>query len=171
MPVGVHRRRSEHDAVFAPNPGASNHPSHASPRSSLKMAVPRRLSRPDRSGKDSLRHARLRECPPSARARLYEDGARVDPGRLIETAFRDRHPADGPETYVLAWLSVVRTSADVPRAAAALAERLSRLQLGVRSPWQRRLIELLAFVAKHRRRSSTGGAIRSIPSAARKGLS
>jgi hypothetical protein len=140
------------------------------------MAQPRRLSRPDRPAKDSHRKAHLRRCPPSASLRSgaerrYGDGTSVDPGRLIEKAFRDRRPADDPETYVLAWLSLVRSSAEVPRAAAALAERLSRLRLGVRSPWQRRLIELLTFVAKHRRRSSAGGALRSITSASKKGLS
>jgi len=140
------------------------------------MAQPRRLSRPDRPAKDSYRRARLHGCTPSAclrrgTARPSDDGTRIDPGRLIENAFRDRLSADDPETYVIAWLSLVRASSHVPCAAAALAEHLSRLQLGVRSPWQRRLIELLTFVAKHRRRSSAGGALRSVPSAARKGLS
>jgi hypothetical protein len=176
MPIGAHRRRSEHDAVAARNPGATHHRTHTPPRGGLKMAQPRRLSRPDRPGKDS-HPARLHRCPPFARVRSgaewpRDDGTRIDPGRLIESAFRDRRPADDPETYVLAWLSVVGTSADVPRAAVALTERLSRLQLGVRSPWQRRLIKLLAFIAKHRRRSSAGGAgLRSITCAARKGLS
>lgn len=90
---------------------------------------------------------------------------------LSRARFGTRRPADDPETYVLTWLSVVRASGDVPRAAAALAERLSRLQLRVRSPWQRRLIELLAFVAQHRRRSSASGALRSITTAARKSMS
>ena len=134
------------------------------------MAQPRRLSRPDRPEKDSHRSARLHGCSSFARVTPYHDGTRIDPGRLIETAFRDRRPADDPETFVLAWLSLMRACPDVPRAATALAERLSRLQLGVRSPWQRRLIELLAFVAKHRRRSSAG-ALRSIKPVARKGLS
>jgi len=133
------------------------------------MALPRRLSRPDRPAKDSHRSARSHGCTAFARVRHHDDGAWIDPGRLIENAFRDRRPADDPETYVLAWLGVLRTPADVPRAEAALAERLSRLQLGVRSPWQRRLFELLEFVARHRRRSSAGRLLRSIPSAARKG--
>lgn len=176
MPVGVHRRRSEHDTGPAPEPGAAHHLSRTPPRSRLNMAKLRRLSRPDRPQTDSHRKARLDRCPPFARGRSgaaspHDDGTRIDPGRFIENAFRDRRPADDPETYVLAWLSLVRASADVPRAAAVLAERLSRLQLGVRSPWQRRLIELLAFVAKHRRRSSGGGPLRSITSAARKGMS
>jgi hypothetical protein len=169
MPVGVHRRRSEHDAVPAPNPCASSHQSPTSPRCSLRMAQPRRLSRPDRPTKDSHRVARSHECPPFARVSRHDDGARIDPGRLIENAFRDRRPADDPETYLLAWLSLMRASADVPRAAAVLAARLSLLPLGVRSPWQRRLIELLEFVARHRPRSSGGRLLRSIPPAARKG--
>jgi hypothetical protein len=75
---------------------------------------------------------------------------------LIETAFRQRCPADDPETYVLAWLIAVGLAADVPRAAGLLAARLSRLRLGVRSPWQRRLLELLHFIARHRRRPRAG---------------
>jgi hypothetical protein len=80
------------------------------------------------------------------------DGLRIDPGRLIETAYRDRHPEDVPETYVLAWLAILAPPVDTPRAAAKLVARLSRLHTGVRSSWQRRLIELLEFIARHRRR-------------------
>jgi hypothetical protein len=133
------------------------------------MVLPRRLSRPDRPAKDSHRSARSRGRTVCARATRHDDGAWIDPGRLIENAFQGRSPADDPETYVLAWLGLLRTPADVPRAAAALAERLSRLKPGVRSPWQRRVIEILEFVATHRRRSSAGAPMRSIPSAARKG--
>jgi hypothetical protein len=92
----------------------------------------------------------------------------IDPGRLIEDAFRNRHPADDPETYVLAWLAVLQAPAEAPRAAAILAARLRRLRVGVLSPWQRRLIALLDFVAHHRRRESRG-VLRSITSSARKG--
>jgi hypothetical protein len=86
---------------------------------------------------------------------------------LIETAFRDRHPADDPETYVLAWLAVLEAPDDVPCAAAILASRLRGLRVGALSPWQERLIDLLDFVARHRRREF-GGALRSIRSSARK---
>jgi hypothetical protein len=92
----------------------------------------------------------------------------IDPGHLIETAFRNRCPADDPETYVLAWLAVLRVPADAPCAAAVLASRLRCLSVGVLSPWQRRLIALLDFVARHRRRG-LGGAIRSIKPSPRKG--
>jgi hypothetical protein len=137
------------------------------------MAQPRRQSRPDRPAVDSHQGARLarRSSPAgteSAAPSAHDDSHGIDPGRLIEIAFRDRCPADEPETYVLAWLAVLRAPVDAPCAAAILAERLRRLPICVRSPWQRRLIELLDFVARHRRRKH-GDALRSINSPARKG--
>jgi hypothetical protein len=94
---------------------------------------------------------------PTARARSYSpgDGDRIDPGRLIESAFRGRNQADDPETYILAWLTLLPVPADVPRSAAILSGRLLRLRTGTRSTWQRRLLELLAFVARHRRAAPT----------------
>jgi hypothetical protein len=104
----------------------------------------------------------------SATPGAHDGSHGIDPGRLIETAFRSRHPADDPETYVLAWLAVLRAPDEAPCAAAVLASRLRRLRVGVLSPWQRRLIALLDFVAEHRRREH-GGALRSITPSARKG--
>jgi hypothetical protein len=101
---------------------------------------------------------------------VHDDSHGIDPGRLIETAFRNRSPVDDPETYVLAWLAVLPAMADAPRAAAILAGRLRRLRVGVPSPWQRRLIVLLDFVARHRRREH-GGALRTVTSPAKKGTS
>jgi hypothetical protein len=98
------------------------------------------------------------------------DGDRIDPGRLIETAFRDRRRADDPETYVLAWLALLRPSADVPRAAATLKVRLMRECSGALTPWQRRLIELLSFVARHVRRRPAH-ALQSIALLSKKGMS
>lgn len=126
---------------------------------------------------DSHRGARRQGCTPSVYARggttrSHDDGTRIDPGRLLETAFRERQLADDPETYVLAWLALMRVPEGALRAAAALAQRLSDLQLGVRSPWQRRLIELLNFIARYRRRHrNPAAALRSITSAAKKGMS
>jgi hypothetical protein len=139
------------------------------------MAQPRRMSRPDRPAVD--RHHRARQArrsppltPESVRPGTHDDSHGIDPGRLIETAFRDCCPADDPETYVLAWLAVLPATADAPCAAAILAERLKRLPIGVRSPWQRRLSALLDFVACHRRRKQ-GDTLRSVKSPARKGVS
>jgi hypothetical protein len=104
----------------------------------------------------------------SASPGAHDDGHGIDPGRLIETAFRSRYQADDPEAYVLARLAVLWAPDDAPCAAAGLASRLRHLSVGVLSPWQRRLIALLDFVAGHRRRDH-GRALRSITSSARKG--
>jgi hypothetical protein len=104
----------------------------------------------------------------SAGPEVHGDTHGIDPGRLIETAFRSRHPADDPETYVLAWLAVLRARDDASCAAAALASHLRRLSVGVLSPWQHRLFALLDFVAQHRRRENLG-ALGSITSSAKKG--
>jgi hypothetical protein len=89
---------------------------------------------------------------------------------LIETAFRHRSHADDPETCVLAWLALVRGRTDVPSAAAALKARLTRLRIGTLSAWQRRILELLAFVARHRRRGSVSAISRNNP-LSKKGMS
>jgi len=121
------------------------------------MAQPRHLSRPDRPALDC--HARVRvgrRFALAAKARPHSpcNGDRIGPGRPIETAFRHRCHADDPETYLLAWLALVRTHTDVPAAAAALRARLTHLPIGTLSLWQRRTLKLLAFVARHRRRGS-----------------
>lgn len=113
-------------------------------------------------------------CAPArstfATAAHADDGLHVDPGRLIENAYRERVPADAPETYLLAWLAILPSKADAPRAAASLLHRLVRLQPLARSPWQHRVIELLELVAKHRRRA-TGGASSSVQFSSAKGKS
>jgi hypothetical protein len=121
------------------------------------MTQPRRLSRPDRPALDS--HPRVRSGRPflaqrDARPQSPSDGDRIDPGRLIETAFRHRWHADDPETYVLAWLALVRTHTDASFAAAALKARLTHLRIGPLSHRQCRILELLAFAARHVRRGS-----------------
>ncbi|MGE0629637.1 MAG: hypothetical protein AB7O43_17650 [Hyphomicrobiaceae bacterium] len=82
----------------------------------------------------------------------------------METAFRDGQRADNPETYVLAWLALLQAD-DAPREAAALKTRLMLLSIDALSQWQRRLIELLTFVAGHRRRRPAGAfhTIQSLP--------
>jgi hypothetical protein len=122
---------------------------------SLTMAQPRLLSRPDRRSKDS----RPRE---QSRQRLFavqrdqttsvspDDGDQIDPGRLIETAFRRPSHSDDPETYLLAWLALIGLHR-APRAASELKQRLLELPLETPTPWQRRLVSLLAFVAAHAR--------------------
>jgi hypothetical protein len=150
---GVHRRRSNHDAARAPERGAFPQLSRPSSHGCLNMAQPRRVSRPDRSAVDHHRRVNRgrHSSPPRAEgASPRYDGDWIDPRRLIESAFRDRGRADDPETYVLAWLALLRAPADAPWAAATLSGRLMRLRIGTQSAWQRRILELLAFVARHR---------------------
>jgi hypothetical protein len=121
------------------------------------MAQPRRWSRSDRLTGRQRWHRRA----PSVRAGSVRNSAaipgdQVDPGRVIETAFRSDCCADEPETYVLAWLAILPPSVGAPRAAALLSARLQRLRVGKPSSAQRRLIELLDFVAMHRRRTDAG---------------
>src|SRR5262249_19093522 len=137
------------------------------------MTQPRRLSRPERLDVDS--HPRVRIGRPiasavSARPLSPSDGNRIDPGRLIETAVRNRCQADDPETYVLAWLALLRGRTDVPWAAAALKARLLHLRISPLSPWQRRIIELLALAARYRR-VRPASARSTITSLSRKGTS
>lgn len=93
-----------------------------------------------------------------------------DPDRLIEDAFRDRNPADAPDTYVLAWLALLGAPDDAPRAAAELTTRLLQNHSGGLSFWQARLIELLAFVAQHTR-SPSSATSQSLHSLSKKGTS
>jgi hypothetical protein len=75
----------------------------------------------------------------------------IDPGRLIEDAFRNSCPTDAPETYVLAWFTLLEEPAEAPLAAAKLTRHLLHNHSGGLSFWQARLIELLAFVVQHTR--------------------
>jgi hypothetical protein len=121
------------------------------------MVRPRRASRPDRSADDAHRKSRVPSRPGHTSVRddvdaPRADGPHDDPGRLIESAFLGCRPSYDPETYVLAWLAVLRQREGVPSAAASLVRRLRRNRPAPVSDWQRRLIDLLDFVSAHRRR-------------------
>lgn len=123
------------------------------------MAHSRLTSRLDRSKALADEHTQRPSCVSRAhRAFVGANGERpqLDPGRLIEDAFSDRHPADAPETYVIAWLALIAPSTDAPRAASLLVARLIEASGGGLSLWQARLIELLAFVSQHRCPSADG---------------
>src|SRR5258705_10327619 len=96
------------------------------------MAQPRRASRPDRSADDAHRKSRVPSRPGHTRVRddveaACADGLHDDPGRLIESAFLGCRPSDDPETYVLAWLAVLRQPDAVPRPAASLVLPFGRV--------------------------------------------
>jgi hypothetical protein len=120
------------------------------------MAQPRRALRPDRSADDAHGKSRMPSRPGHTSVRddvdaPCADGFHDDPGRLIESAFLGCRPSDDPETYVLAWLALLRQPDAVPRAAASLVRRLRRNHPTPVSDWHRRLIELLDFICAHRR--------------------
>jgi hypothetical protein len=124
------------------------------------MGRPRRSSRPDHSDDECHRKNRRPSYLAHYGARdgfdlRYADDLQSDSGQLIETAFLDRNITDDPETYLIAWLAVLEQPDDAPCAAACLANRLQQMCSGPLSDWQRRLIDLLFFVASHRRRSSS----------------
>ena len=126
------------------------------------MGQSRRLSRPSHPrALGRLVAGRQRHAPCVA---LPQGGSsersRIDPGRLIEDAFRDPFPRDAPETYVLAWFALLEEPAEAPLAAAKLIMHLLRNRSGDLSFWQARLIELLAFVARHTRSPTCGDAQR-----------
>jgi hypothetical protein len=120
------------------------------------MATPRRLARPDRSADGRRRHSHARDLAGYADVRDFFrtqrlDGHVVDPGRLIETTFVGATPEDDAEVVLIAWLALLPREADVPAAAADLARHLAQKFPGPRSALQRRLLDLLAYIAAHMR--------------------
>lgn len=120
------------------------------------MAAPRLLSRPDRSPSGWTRSRAAHELADYTDPREFFsaqqcDRQPIDPGRLIETVFLGAMPEDDAEAVLIAWLSVLPKSADAPSAAAHLARHLNQLLSGPPSTFQRRLLDLLAHVAAHKR--------------------
>lgn len=74
----------------------------------------------------------------------------IDPGRLVESAFLGLQPEDNAETIVIAWFTILPRGTDVPSAAAQLARHLHQLLSRQPSLSQRRLLDLLAYVATHK---------------------
>ena len=75
----------------------------------------------------------------------------IDPGRLVESAFLGLQPEDDAETIVIAWLAVLPHSTDAPLAAAQLVRHLDQFLSRQPSRAQRRLLDLLAYVATHKK--------------------
>ncbi len=124
------------------------------------MAVPRFLSRPDRSPLGRTRTRAAQELAAYSDVRVFfstqqRDGRQIDPGRLIEAVFLGIQPEEDPEAVLIAWLAVLPKGADAPSAAAHLARHLHQLLSEQPSSLQRRLLDLLAYVAAHKRDSQT----------------
>jgi len=73
----------------------------------------------------------------------------IDLGRLVESAFLGIQPEEDAETIVIAWLAMLPHGTDVPSAAAQLVRHLDQILSRQPSLSQRRLLDLLAYVATH----------------------
>lgn len=74
-----------------------------------------------------------------------------DPGHHIETAFACPWRGGDPVTAILAWLAILPPGADPPAAAGRIRQRLRAKASPPLSRPQERLLDLLDFVAAHRR--------------------
>ncbi len=120
------------------------------------MAAPRLLSRPDRSPTSWTRSRAAHELAEYTDAREFFSAQRydsqlIDPGRLVESVFLGIQPEDDAEAVLIAWLALLPKGADAPPSAAQLARHLNQLLSGQPSVFQRRLLDLLAHVAAHKR--------------------
>jgi hypothetical protein len=120
------------------------------------MVAPRRLSRPDHMADGRTRRSYAKDLAGYADVRDFfrlqqRESRQIDPGRLIESVFLGETPADDADVVLIAWLAILPTDAHVPAAAAELARHLAQKMPRPHSPLQRRLLELLAYVAAHRR--------------------
>lgn len=118
------------------------------------MAVSRLLSRPDRSLQGRMRSRAAHALADYSDVREFfsvqqSDIQLIDPGRLVESAFLGLQPGDDAETIVIAWLAVLPKGTDVPSVAAQLARYLNQLSHEP-SLSQRRLLDLVAYVATHK---------------------
>lgn len=120
------------------------------------MAVPRRLSRPDHLMDGRTRRSHARDLAGYADVRDFfrlqqRESRQIDPGRLIESTFLGETPADDADIVLIAWLAILPLDTDVPAAAAELARHLALKIPRPHSALQCRLLDLLAYVAAHRR--------------------
>lgn len=120
------------------------------------MAVSRLSSRPDRSPSGWTRSRAAHELADYIDAREFfgaqqRNSQLIDPGRLVETVFLGIQPEEDAEAVLIAWLTLLPEDADAPSAAAHLARHLNLLIPGQPSIPQRRLLDLLAYIAAHKR--------------------
>lgn len=120
--------------------------------------------RPPRRDSRASRHSGV--CPEEAAGRpgdglnqapegaSHQDDHWDDPGSLVEGFFREcRDAADAPETILLAWLAILPPATEPPVAARSLLGRLVPVAAHALSIRQRRLLDLLVFIARHHRQS------------------
>jgi hypothetical protein len=124
------------------------------------MATPRLMSRSDRSPSGWTRSRAAHELadytdPREFFSAPHRDSQLIDPGRLVEAVFLGTQPEEDAEAVLIAWLTVLPKSADAPSAATHLAHHLNQLLSGEPSILQRRLLDLLAYVAAHKRGALT----------------
>ena len=124
------------------------------------MATPRLMSRSDSSPSGWTRSHATHDLadytdPRELFTAQQRDRQLIDPGRLVESVFLGIQPEDDAEAVLIAWLTVLPKSVDAPSAAAHLARHLNQLLSGQPSILQRRLLDLLAHVAAHKRSALT----------------
>lgn len=122
------------------------------------MAAPRLVSRPDRSSLGRARSCVAQKLADYTDAREFfraqqRDSRLIDPGRLIESVFLGVMPEDDAEAVLIAWLAVLPEGTDAPSAASDLTRHLNQLLSRQPTLFQRRLLDLLAYVAAHKRSS------------------
>ena len=120
------------------------------------MAQPRRVSRSNRANSDgqTLTRPQRPAEPATAQPGPAPRISAVIPhdiDRTIQAAFLDPILIEDPDAFVLAWISLSASPSDIPAAAHALSQRLRALLPAGPSRPQARIIELLDFIALHRR--------------------
>jgi hypothetical protein len=118
------------------------------------MRLPRQVPRPDGSLQGTIDRSSAPTSAqwPDGHATPNENAPDDDPAGLIGAIF-DGHgfADDDPATVILAWLAVLTPSIEPPDAARSLLDRLTRGDDASFSDQQRSVLDLLAFVSRHRR--------------------
>jgi hypothetical protein len=112
------------------------------------MRPPRARPRPDHPAADL--QASCCDLQPNAVATPFEREL-DDPGGLLRQAFATGTDPFAPDAAVLAWLAILPPGSDAPAAARRLQQRLRVPAAWPLTPSQARLLDLLGFVAAHRR--------------------
>jgi len=126
------------------------------------MARPRGRSRPDDPASEAVPPLGRTGAEGGVSTPVPETGTadvrtlqhRGDPGRLIERTYSAEASLCQADEVILAWLMSLPPDPPPPKAAARLRVQLTAKMGAPITPHQQRLVELLDFVARHRRRAS-----------------
>jgi len=93
-------------------------------------------------------------APENGAADVCAPQHRNDAGRLIEQTYSAQASVCDADELILAWLMSLPPDSPPPKAAARLRVQLTAKMGAPRAQHQHRLVELLDFVARHRRRAA-----------------